>query len=104
MFVGGRLRPAVEAVGVANPVGTVHIDAAPLVAPLVLVDVLIGDPQDIQAEAGGPGASRAGGHTQDKGIRADQMRENCSDFTLSSRLLSDPRSLLPAITWGFSFS
>ena len=66
MLVGSRFRPAVKAVGVADPVGPIHVDAAPLMAPLVLVDVLIGDPQDIQAEAGGPGASRAGGLTQHK--------------------------------------
>lgn len=37
---------------------------APLVAPLVFVDVLIGDAQHVQTQASGAGASGTGGHMQ----------------------------------------
>lgn len=61
-----RLRPCIQAVGVTNPVGAVDIDPAPLMSPLVFVDVLIGDTEDIQAQSCGSGTSGAGGHAQDK--------------------------------------
>ena len=50
MLVGCRLRTAVEAVGVADPVSVPHRHTAPLVAVLVLVDMLVGDAQHVQAE------------------------------------------------------
>ena len=66
VHIGGRLRPRIQAVGVTNPVGAVDIDPAPLMSPLVFVDVLIGDTEDIQAQSCGSGTSGAGGHAQDK--------------------------------------
>ena len=41
MHIRGRFRAAVEAVGVADPVGPVDIYPAPLVGILILVDMLI---------------------------------------------------------------
>ena len=66
MRIGPRLRAAIEAVGVANPISPVDIDPAPLVGVLVLVNMLIGNAEDIQAQSGGPGAAGAGRRTQDK--------------------------------------
>ena len=66
MLVGCRLRTAVEAVGVADPVSVPHRHTAPLVAVLVLVDMLVGDAQHVQAEPGGTGAAGTGGRVQHK--------------------------------------
>ena len=65
VLIGGRFRTAVQAIGITDPIGSiVHQDAAPLVGPLVFVYMLIGDPQNIQAQARGAGASGAGGDMQ----------------------------------------
>lgn len=61
MLVGSRLRPDIQAVCVTDPVDSIDVHPAPLVGVLILVDVLVLNAQDVQAQAGRPGAAGAGG-------------------------------------------
>ena len=64
MHIRSRFRSAVQSVCVTDPVGSVHIDTAPLVGILILVYVLVRDAEDIQAEPCRSGAAGAGGRPQ----------------------------------------
>ena len=64
MLIRRRFLAAIQAVCVADPVGSVHIDAAPLVAPLILIDMLVRNPKHVQAQAGRTGAAGARGYAQ----------------------------------------
>lgn len=61
MLVGSGLRPDIQAVCVTDPVDSIDVHPAPLVGVLILVDVLVLNAQDVQAQAGRPGAAGAGG-------------------------------------------
>lgn len=64
MLVRRGFRTAVQAIGITNPIhATAHIHAAPLVRVLIFVDVLIGNAQHIQAQAGCSRTARTRGDT-----------------------------------------
>ena len=50
MLVWCGLRTAVKAISITDPIGSVDIYATPLMGPLILVDMLIRDTKDIQAQ------------------------------------------------------
>ena len=58
MRIRRGLRSAVQPIGIADPVSTVHIDPAPLMGILIFIHMLIGNAEDVQAK---PGRSRASG-------------------------------------------
>lgn len=61
MLIGFGFRAAVQAERIADPVAAVlHGHAAPLVAVLVLVHMLIWDAQNVQTQSGGPGTPGTG--------------------------------------------
>ena len=66
MRIRCRLRSAVEPVGVADPIGPIDVDTAPLVGVLVFIHMLIRNAQNVQAQAGGPGTTRTGSGVQHK--------------------------------------
>ena len=66
MLVRRGFRAAVEAVGVADPVNSVDVDAAPLMGILVFVHMLVGDAEDVQAQPGSAGAAGAGRGAQNE--------------------------------------
>ena len=66
MGIGCGLGAAEQAVGIADPVSAAGIHAAPLVAPLVFVHVLIGQAQNAQAKTRCPGGGGTGANALDK--------------------------------------
>lgn len=64
VLIGSRFRAAIQTVGVGDPVGAVNIYATPLVRILALVNVFIGNAQNVQAKADCAGAAGAGSRMQ----------------------------------------
>ena len=64
MLIRREFRTTVQSVSIANPIhATAHIHAAPLMCVLVLIDVLIGNTQHIQAQTSRSRAACARGNT-----------------------------------------
>lgn len=59
MPIRGRFRPCIQSIRITDPIGSVEIDPAPLMGPLILVHMLIRITQHIQTQSRGSRASGA---------------------------------------------
>ena len=66
MHIGRRFRAAVEAIGIADPICAVHINAAPLMGILIFIHMFIRDAENVQTEPGSAGTACTGRGAEDK--------------------------------------